>query len=58
MEIRKRREALGWSRKELARRAGIDPSVLQLIELGMSSDDESKVKADHALVEGEKNPPS
>ena len=31
--IRARRKALGWSRRELASRAGIDPRVIQLLEL-------------------------
>ena len=31
--IRARRKALGWSRRELAQRAGIDPRVVQLLEL-------------------------
>jgi len=31
--LRTRRKALGWSRRELAQRAGIDPRVVQLLEL-------------------------
>ncbi|MCO4773416.1 MAG: helix-turn-helix transcriptional regulator, partial [Deltaproteobacteria bacterium] len=33
MSIRDRRRAAGMSRRELADRAGIDPNVLQQIEL-------------------------
>ena len=32
MSTKERRQALGWSRAELARRAGVDPRALQLIE--------------------------
>jgi len=31
--LRTRRKALGWSRRELARRAALDPRVIQLLEL-------------------------
>lgn len=34
MTIKERRKALGWDRGTLARRAGIDKAVTQLIERG------------------------
>jgi|GEM_PF-2379849 len=33
MDTKTRRKALGWSRAELADRAGLDPRVIQLAEL-------------------------
>jgi transcriptional regulator with XRE-family HTH domain len=55
MDVKARRTALGLSRKELARLANVDPSMLQLIELGMSNDDESKAKVNAYLDSVEKN---
>lgn len=37
-EIAKRREALGWSQNELARRAGLNHPTVQKIESGTSKD--------------------
>ena len=37
-DVKARRNALGWSRAELARRAGVDRNALQLIELGQWSE--------------------
>lgn len=54
MDIRSRRTALGLSRKELAAQAHVDAAMLQLIELGLSSDDESKAKVEAKLSELEK----
>lgn len=56
MDIRTRRTALGLSRKDLAVKAHVDPSMLQLIELGLSNDDESKAKVEAKLAELEKPP--
>lgn len=33
VDVKARRKALGWSRAELADRAGIDPRLVQLVEL-------------------------
>lgn len=48
-DLKERRKALGWSRLELAQRAGVDPRTLQLLELGESLDEESKARAEAAL---------
>lgn len=37
--VKDRRKALGWSRAELADRAGIDPRLVQLVELGQWSEE-------------------
>ena len=49
MNLREARKALGWSRAELARRAEVDRSVLQLLELGQSADAESRQRCARAL---------
>lgn len=54
MDIRTRRAALGWSRKDLAQHAKVDASVIQLLELDLSNDDESRARVDQALAEAEK----
>ncbi len=33
LQTKARRKALGWNRAELAHRAGLDPRVVQLVEL-------------------------
>ena len=48
--IRERRDALGWSRKQLGAAAGVDTSVLQLIELGQWTDPEPNEKVEAALT--------
>lgn len=40
--LRARRKALGWSRRELAHRAGIDPRVVQLLELDQWSEGDAR----------------
>lgn len=51
--IKARRKAMGWSRADLADRAGTNTSTLQLIELGHSHDDEAIARCEQALAEGE-----
>lgn len=58
MDIRSRRTALGWSRKQLSAFAQVDASVVQLIELGQWADDEAIAKVDKALTEAEKAAPA
>jgi len=41
MSIKERRKAHGWSRLELARRTGLEKSVVQLVELGQWSEDDA-----------------
>lgn len=53
MSIKDRRKALGWSRRELADRAGIDPRVVQLLELGQWSEEESVGRVDEVLTRAE-----
>lgn len=53
MSIRARREALNWTRKDLAQRAQVDPSVIQLLELGQWTDEEAKQKCEAALKAAE-----
>lgn len=53
MSIKDRRKALGWSRAELADRAGIDPRVVQLLELGQWSEEESADRVDEVLTRAE-----
>ncbi len=55
MDVKARRTALGLSRKELAAKAHVDAAMLQLIELGLSNDDESKAKIDETLKSLENN---
>lgn len=53
MSIKARRKALGWSRRELAQRAGIDPHVLQQLELGTWSEGEARMRAEVTLERAE-----
>ena len=55
MDVKARRTALGLSRKDLAAKAHVDAAMLQLIELGLSNDDESKAKIDATLKALENN---
>lgn len=49
-DLRARRTALGWSRRDLAAHARVDTSVLQLLELGLSADEESRARCEAALL--------
>ena len=53
-DIKARRTALGWTRAELAKRAWVDPRTMQLIELGLSEDTESRQRVEAALDAEEK----
>ena len=48
-DLRARRTALGWSRKELGVAARCDTAVIQLLELGQSSDTESLARCMDAI---------
>jgi transcriptional regulator with XRE-family HTH domain len=52
-ELKRRRQALGWSRRELAQRADTDPRVLQLLELGLSHDEEAAERVEQVLKQAE-----
>ena len=41
-DLRAKRKELGWSRKELAAKAAVDPRTLQLLELDQSLDTEAR----------------
>ncbi|MCB9697804.1 MAG: helix-turn-helix transcriptional regulator [Alphaproteobacteria bacterium] len=49
MGVKDRRKALGWDRAELARRAGVDRSALQLIERGEWSEEDALRRVDEVL---------
>lgn len=51
--VKERRLALGWDRAELARRAGLDRSVVQLVELGQWSEEDALGRVAEALRRGE-----
>ncbi len=51
--IRTRRKAIGWSRRELAHRAGIDPRVVQLIELDEWTDGDAVGRVRAVLMRAE-----
>ncbi|MEL6347975.1 MAG: helix-turn-helix transcriptional regulator [Myxococcota bacterium] len=52
-DIKSRRKALGWTRQELAERAGIDKFVLQQIEMGSWNEGEARVRVDTTLERAE-----
>jgi transcriptional regulator with XRE-family HTH domain len=49
MSVKDRRKALGWDRAELARRAGVDRSALQLVELGQWTEEDALKRVDEVL---------
>ena len=51
--IKARRKALGWDRRELARRAGLDPQVVQLLEMGQWSEAEAIGRVEEVLRRAE-----
>ena len=53
MSIKARRKALGWSRQELAQRAGIDRHVVQQLELGTWGEGEARMRVEVALERAE-----
>ncbi len=52
-DVRARRKALGWSRAELADRAGVERSVLALIERRQWSDEEAITRVQRVLAQAE-----
>lgn len=52
-DIKARRKALGWSRGELAMRAGLDKGVVQLVELGQWQEFEALGRLNAVLGMGE-----
>ncbi len=53
MTTKDRRKALGWSRAELAHRAGLDPRVVQLVELDQWSEAEALARVEEVLTRAE-----
>lgn len=53
MSIKERRKALGWSRQELARRAGIDRFVIQQLEMDAWSEGEARMRVEVTLERAE-----
>ena len=53
MSIKERRKALGWSREDLAQRAGIDRHVVQQLELGSWSEGEARMRVEVVLERAE-----
>jgi len=51
--IKARRKALGWNRRELADRAGIDPRVVQLLELDQWHEGEASGRVRAVLMRAE-----
>jgi transcriptional regulator with XRE-family HTH domain len=49
MSIKERRKAHGWNRSELARRAGLERSVMQLVELGQWSESDALERVQRVL---------
>jgi transcriptional regulator with XRE-family HTH domain len=53
MDLKERRKALGWDRAELARRAGLDRSVMQLVELGQWTEEDALQRVEEVLRRAE-----
>ena len=51
--LKARRKGLGWSRRELADRAGIDPRVVQLLELDQWHEGEASGRVRAVLMRAE-----
>ena len=52
-DIKARRKALGWDRAELARRAALDRSVVQLVERGEWSESDALARVEEVLRRAE-----
>ena len=52
-DVKARRKALGWSRAELAQRAGVEQSVVALIERRAWSDQEAITRVERVLTQAE-----
>ncbi|NOY25614.1 MAG: helix-turn-helix transcriptional regulator [Oligoflexia bacterium] len=52
-DVKIRRKSLGWSRAELAHRAGIDPRVVQLIELSQWTESGALTRVGQVLARAE-----
>lgn len=52
-KLKKRRKALGWSRRELAERTALDKRIIQLVELGQWKESEAVGRVEYVLSAGE-----
>ncbi|MEZ4236741.1 MAG: hypothetical protein R3F59_11415 [Myxococcota bacterium] len=52
-DVKARRAALGWDRARLARQAGLDRSVVQLVELGQWSERDALERVATVLAKAE-----
>ena len=53
MDFKERRKAVGWTRAETAHRAGLDPRVVQLVELGQWTEFEALGRLEALLSRAE-----
>ena len=53
MSVKERRKALGWSRNDLAERAGLNSALVALIERDQWSDADGHTRVHHVLTEAE-----
>ena len=53
MSIKERRKGLGWNLAELARRCGLDRSVMQLVELGQWTEADALERVETVLSRAE-----
>ncbi|TNE92437.1 MAG: XRE family transcriptional regulator [Deltaproteobacteria bacterium] len=53
MEIKERRKAIGWNRRELADRAGVNSAALALVERGEWNDEDLLSRLDRVLTAAE-----
>ena len=52
-ELKTRRKALGWSRRDLAERTALDKRIIQLVELGQWTESEAVGRIEYVLSAGE-----
>ncbi|MCO4745860.1 MAG: helix-turn-helix transcriptional regulator [Proteobacteria bacterium] len=53
MAVKERRKALGWNRRELAGRAGVNSAALALVERGEWNDEDLLTRLDTVLTAAE-----
>ena len=53
MDIKVRRKALGWSRQDLAERAGLNSALVAMMERGQWEEDDAWTRVAHVLQKAE-----
>lgn len=53
MSVKERRKALGWSRAQLAERAGLNSALVALIERGQWEEEDAWTRVHYVLGEAE-----